>query len=98
MKGTGLPPNRIVFSEKFACPVIGLHHRRNRTAPVQLQRAAWAPAPIAMALASGWNSIRSLVVPNEALSAQTGRGRALGQIEPAQPLLYAGAGEPCEGL
>ena len=23
MKGTGLPPNRIVFSEKFACPVSG---------------------------------------------------------------------------
>ena len=23
MKGAGLPPNRIVFSEKFACPVSG---------------------------------------------------------------------------
>ncbi len=35
----GQEPVRTTFSEKFACPVSGLHHPRDRTAPVLLQRA-----------------------------------------------------------
>ena len=55
MKGTGLPPNRIVFSERFSCPVSRLHHRGNRAAALLVQRAAgrlpdlrrsWREAPV----------------------------------------------------
>ena len=37
----GTEPERITFSEKFACPVSGLHHPRDRAAAVLLQRALW---------------------------------------------------------
>jgi excinuclease UvrABC ATPase subunit len=39
-----------------------------------------------------------LVVPNEGAVDQAGRGRALGQVQSAQPLLHAGAGQPRQGL
>jgi excinuclease ABC subunit A len=34
-------PERILFSEKFACPVVRLHHSRNRAPAVLLQQPLW---------------------------------------------------------
>ncbi len=90
MKLDYAPPGRIIFSEKFACPVSRLHHRRDRAAPVQLQRAAGRlPGLRRPRREAGVR--RGPRRPQPRAVDQQGRGRALGQVQPAQPLLHAGA-------
>ena len=84
------PPGRILFSEKFACPVSRLHHRRDRAAAVQLQRAAGRlPGVRRPRREAGVR--RGPRRPQPQPLDRQGRGRALGQVQPAQPLLHAGA-------
>ena len=84
------PPGRILFSEKFACPVSRLHHRRDRAAAVLVQRAAGRlPGLRRPRREAGVR--RGPRRPQPRALDRQGRGRALGQVQPAQPLLHAGA-------
>jgi len=83
---THAPDGRIIFSEKFACPVSGLFHRPNRAAPVQLQRAAGA--------CPGWRRPRRGAAlrsrpdrPQRRRSASKGRGRPWARLQPAPPII-----------
>ena len=71
MKGAGIPPNRIVFSEKFACPVSGF------TIPEIEPRlfsfnAPQGACPACDGLGEKLLFDEQLVVPNEALSLKKG--------------------------
>jgi excinuclease ABC subunit A len=67
MKGTGLPPNRIVFSEKFACPVSGFTIAE--IAPRLFSfNAPQGACPECDGLGERLEFDPQLVVPNEALS------------------------------
>jgi len=71
MKGAGIPPNRIIFSEKFACPVSGF------TIPEIEPRlfsfnAPQGACPACDGLGEKLEFDEQLVVPNEALSLKQG--------------------------
>ncbi|MBK9432293.1 MAG: excinuclease ABC subunit UvrA [Sphingomonadales bacterium] len=71
MKGTGLPPNRIVFSEKFACPVSGFTIAE--IAPRLFSfNAPQGACPECDGLGERLEFDPQLVVPNEGLSLKQG--------------------------
>jgi excinuclease ABC subunit A len=71
LKGTGLPPNRIVFSEKFACPVSGFTIAE--IAPRLFSfNAPQGACPECDGLGERLEFDEQLVVPNEALSLKKG--------------------------
>ena len=71
LKGAGLPPNRIVFSEKFACPVSGftLDSLEPRLFSFNAPQGA---CPACDGLGEKLLFDEQLVVPNEALSLKQG--------------------------
>lgn len=71
MKGTGLPPNRIVFSEKFACPVSGFTIAE--IAPRLFSfNAPQGACPDCDGLGERLEFDEQLVIPNEGLSLKKG--------------------------
>ena len=87
------PPGRIVFSEKFACPVSGFTIAEIEPRLFSFN-APQGACPACDGLGEKLLFDEELVVPNDASSIKQGRGRALGQVEPALALLHAGAGQP----
>ena len=83
-------PGRILFSREVRLPRQRLHHRRDRAAPVQLQRAA-GRLPRLRRPRRKAGVRRGPRRPQPRLVDQEGRGRALGQVQPALALLHAGA-------
>ena len=84
MKGTGLPPNRIVFSEKFACPVSGF------TIPEIEPRlfsfnAPQGACPACDGLGEKLVFDEELVVPNHALSLKKGAVVPWAKSQPPSP-------------
>ena len=84
---TTAPPGRIVFSEKFACPVSRLHHRRDRAAAVQLQRPAGRLPGVRRARREAGVRRGPRRPQPRRSSIKQGRGRALGQVQPALALI-----------
>lgn len=71
MKGTGLPPGRMVFSEKFACPVSGFTIAE--IAPRLFSfNAPQGACPDCDGLGERLEFDEQLVIPNEALSLKKG--------------------------
>ncbi|MFZ2998263.1 excinuclease ABC subunit UvrA [Sphingobium sp.] len=84
MKGTGIPANRIVFSEKFACPVSGF------TIPEIAPRlfsfnAPQGACPACDGLGERQEFDAELVVPNEALSLKKGAVVPWAKSNPPSP-------------
>jgi len=71
MKGTGLPPNRIVFSEKFACPVSGFTIESIEPRLFSFN-APQGACPACDGLGEKLLFDPQLVVPNEALTLKQG--------------------------
>ncbi len=71
MKGTGLPPNRIVFSEKFACPVSGFTIAEIEPRLFSFN-APQGACPACDGLGEKQLFDEDLVVPNHALSLKKG--------------------------
>jgi len=71
MKNTGLPPNRIVFSEKFACPVSGFTIESVEPRLFSFN-APMGACPACDGLGEKLLFDEQLVVPNEALSLKQG--------------------------
>jgi excinuclease ABC subunit A len=84
MKGTGLPDNRIVFSEKFACPVSGF-----TIAEIQPRlfsfNAPQGACPECDGLGERLEFDPQLVVPNEALSLKQGAVVPWAKSNPPSP-------------
>ncbi len=93
MKLDYAPPGRIIFSEKFACPVSGFTIAEIEPRLFSFN-APQGACPACDGLGEKLVFDEDLVVPNHALQHRQGRGRALGQVQPAQPLLHAGARQP----
>ncbi len=84
MKGTGLPPNRIVFSEKFACPVSGFTIAE--IAPRLFSfNAPQGACPDCDGLGERQEFDPQLVVPNEALSLKKGAVVPWAKSNPPSP-------------
>ncbi len=97
MKGCGHPRQPHRFQREICLPGQWLHHRGDRATPVLLQRAAGGLRDVRR----NWRKAalrRTARHPQRSAHAQTGRGRAVGEIQPAFALLHAGAHQPCEGL
>jgi excinuclease ABC subunit A len=71
MKGTGLPPNRIVFSEKFACPVSGFTLESIEPRLFSFN-APMGACPACDGLGEKLLFDPQMVVPNEALTLKQG--------------------------
>jgi excinuclease ABC subunit A len=71
LKGAGLPPNRIVFSEKFACPVSGFTIESVEPRLFSFN-APQGACPACDGLGEKLLFDEQLVVPNEALSLKQG--------------------------
>tara|TARA_R110000782_G_scaffold117364_4_gene207755 strand:+ start:67643 stop:70558 length:2916 start_codon:yes stop_codon:yes gene_type:complete len=71
MKGAGIPPNRIVFSEKFACPVSGFTIAEIEPRLFSFN-APQGACPACDGLGEKLLFDEQLVVPNEALSLKKG--------------------------
>ena len=84
MKGAGLPPNRIVFSEKFACPVSGftLEDVEPRLFSFNAPQGACATCD---GLGEKLLFDPQLVVPNEALSLKKGAVVPWAKSNPPSP-------------
>src|SRR3546814_13612935 len=84
MKGTGLPPNRIVFSEKFACPVSGftIEEIEPRLFSFNAPQGACATCD---GLGEKLLFDPQLVVPNEALSLKQGAVVPWAKSNPPSP-------------
>ncbi len=84
MKGAGLPPNRIVFSEKFACPVSGftLEDIEPRLFSFNAPQGACATCD---GLGEKLLFDPQLVVPNEALSLKKGAVVPWAKSNPPSP-------------
>ena len=84
MKGTGLPPNRIVFSEKFACPVSGftLEAIEPRLFSFNAPQGA---CPACDGLGEKLLFDPQLVVPNENLSLKQGAVVPWAKSNPPSP-------------
>ncbi len=84
MKGAGLPPNRIVFSEKFACPVSGftLEAIEPRLFSFNAPQGA---CPACDGLGEKLLFDPQLVVPNEALSLKKGAVVPWAKSNPPSP-------------
>jgi excinuclease ABC subunit A len=84
MKGTGLPPNRIVFSEKFACPVSGFTIAE--IAPRLFSfNAPQGACPDCDGLGERQEFDPQLVVPNESLSLKKGAVVPWAKSNPPSP-------------
>jgi excinuclease ABC subunit A len=84
MKKTGLPPNRIVFSEKFACPVSGFTIAE--IAPRLFSfNAPQGACPDCDGLGERLEFDPQLVVPNEALSLKKGAVVPWAKSNPPSP-------------
>ncbi len=84
MKGTGLAPNRIVFSEKFACPVSGFTIAE--IAPRLFSfNAPQGACPDCDGLGERLEFDEQLVVPNEALSLKKGAIVPWAKSQPPSP-------------
>ena len=84
MKGTGLPPNRIVFSEKFACPVSGFTIAE--IAPRLFSfNAPQGACPDCDGLGERLEFDPQLVVPNEHLSLKKGAVVPWAKSNPPSP-------------
>ena len=84
MKGTGLAPNRIVFSEKFACPVSGFTIAE--IAPRLFSfNAPQGACPECDGLGERLEFDPQLVVPNEALSLKQGAVVPWAKSNPPSP-------------
>jgi excinuclease ABC subunit A len=93
MKGAGIPANRIVFSEKFACPVSGFTIAEIEPRLFLLQRPARRLPGLRRPRREAAVR-RGARRPQPRAQHQEGRDRPLGQVQPAQPLLHAGARQP----
>ncbi len=84
MKGTGLPANRIVFSEKFACPISGftLEAIEPRLFSFNAPQGA---CPTCDGLGEKLLFDPELVVPNEALSLKQGAVMPWAKSNPPSP-------------
>ncbi|MEZ5735927.1 MAG: excinuclease ABC subunit UvrA [Novosphingobium sp.] len=84
MKGAGLPPNRIVFSEKFACPVSGftLEEIEPRLFSFNAPQGA---CPACDGLGEKLLFDEQLVVPNESLSLKQGAVVPWAKSNPPSP-------------
>lgn len=84
LKGAGLPPNRIVFSEKFACPVSGftLESVEPRLFSFNAPQGA---CPACDGLGEKLLFDAELVVPNEALSLKQGAVVPWAKSNPPSP-------------
>jgi len=71
MKGAGLPPNRIVFSEKFACPVSGFTIEEIEPRLFSFN-APQGACPACDGIGEKMLFDQQLVVPNEALTLKQG--------------------------
>ncbi|MCL4674214.1 MAG: excinuclease ABC subunit UvrA, partial [Sphingomonadaceae bacterium] len=84
MKGTGLPPNRIVFSEKFACPVSGFTIEEIEPRLFSFN-APQGACPTCDGLGEKMLFDPQLVVPNEALSLKQGAVVPWAKSNPPSP-------------
>ena len=84
-------PDRLL--REIRLPGLRLHHRRDRAAAVPLQRPAGRLPRLRRPRREA--ALRSRAGrPQRGALDQEGRGRPLGQVQPAQPLLHAGARQP----
>ena len=90
-RGRARQPHRV--QRKIRLPRLGLHHRRDRAAAVQLQRPA-GRVPGVRRPGRKDDLRRGPRRPQPRPHDQEGRDRALGEIEPAQPLLHASPRQP----
>ena len=84
MKGAGLPPNRIVFSEKFACPVSGFTIEEIEPRLFSFN-APQGACPACDGLGEKLLFDPQLVVPNEALSLKQGAVVPWAKSNPPSP-------------
>ncbi len=84
MKGTGLPPNRIVFSEKFACPVSGFTIESLEPRLFSFN-APMGACPACDGLGEKLLFDPQLVVPNENLSLKQGAVVPWAKSNPPSP-------------
>ena len=84
MKGAGLPPNRIVFSEKFACPVSGFTLESVEPRLFSFN-APMGACPACDGLGEKLLFDPQLVVPNEALSLKQGAVVPWAKSNPPSP-------------
>ena len=84
MKGTGLPPNRIVFSEKFACPVSGFTIESLEPRLFSFN-APMGACPACDGLGEKLLFDAELVVPNEHLSLKQGAVVPWAKSNPPSP-------------
>ena len=84
MKGTGLPPNRIVFSEKFACPVSGFTIESIEPRLFSFN-APQGACPACDGLGEKLLFDAELVVPNEHLSLKQGAVVPWAKSNPPSP-------------
>ena len=84
MKHTGLPPNRIVFSEKFACPVSGFTLESVEPRLFSFN-APMGACPACDGLGEKLLFDPQLVVPNEALSLKQGAVVPWAKSNPPSP-------------
>ena len=84
MKGTGLPDNRIVFSEKFACPVSGFTIESLEPRLFSFN-APMGACPACDGLGEKLLFDPQLVVPNEALSLKQGAVVPWAKSNPPSP-------------
>ena len=84
MKGAGLPPNRIVFSEKFACPVSGFTIEEIEPRLFSFN-APQGACPTCDGLGEKLLFDQQLVVPNEALSLKQGAVVPWAKSNPPSP-------------
>nr|WP_137678079.1 excinuclease ABC subunit UvrA [Parerythrobacter lutipelagi] len=84
MKGAGLPPNRIVFSEKFACPVSGFTIEEIEPRLFSFN-APQGACPTCDGLGEKQLFDPQLVVPNEALTLKQGAVVPWAKSNPPSP-------------
>ncbi len=84
MKGAGLPPNRIVFSEKFACPVSGFTIEEIEPRLFSFN-APQGACPACDGIGEKMLFDPQLVVPNEALSLKQGAIMPWAKSNPPSP-------------
>ena len=84
-------PHRLL--REIRLPGLRLHHRRDRAAPVLVQRPAGRLPGLRRARREAAVRCRA-GRPQRGAVDQEGRDRAVGAVQPAQPLLHAGARQP----
>ncbi|MEM7690768.1 MAG: excinuclease ABC subunit UvrA, partial [Pseudomonadota bacterium] len=84
MKGAGLPPNRIVFSEKFACPVSGFTIEEIEPRLFSFNSPQGA-CPTCDGIGEKQLFDEQLVIPNEALTLKQGAVAPWAKSNPPSP-------------